>query len=238
MVGFGHPCPHHGIRVRSSVHDRRQCLWGSRPGSHIPARRSSRGMDANVFPHGPPQSEARPSPSLALVDKCRLFDIARSRSWPGRREGPAGRLHLKATHVYMTLLEFIRDAILAAPFDINGWKLDVFSLYDCDRPLVRMDPTLIEVERWRQGHSEVWAFKGSGREARRRGDANKWLAVMDRIGDGDADDDGGESRGSDGRSEGDASSRASAMASAEEYPASGSEPPASGDASESGDDFF
>ena len=58
-----------------------------------------------------------------------------------------GRLHLKATHQYATMLEQLQDQLSAGGLgEVKSWRVRCYRLRESRRPVVSVDPTCIEVE--------------------------------------------------------------------------------------------
>ena len=66
--------------------------------------------------------------------------------WPDRKVSPDGKLHLRALDEYVTLLEFVRDAIeRQGASRTKGWQIKAFVIDDSIRPVARLDPADVDV---------------------------------------------------------------------------------------------
>ena len=134
------------------------------------------------------------------------------------------------------MYDVMHEWLTSADFEVAGWKLEKFRLYDSERPLLRMDPTWVEVMRQPYALEHVWRSRRPGLGARARA-GDRWLALLDGIDESSDDGEDALHSSSSSSSEEDNSSGTSAMVSGQEYSRAGSEVALSDEESLSGDEM-
>lgn len=108
----------------------------------------------------------------------------------GDNHAPGGKLLLRATHQYVTFLELLQDQLSQEGYDeVASWQVRCYKISGGHRPLVAIDPALVEVEVV-PGAEDTKHFKQRRHDPACAGDADLgWgLALADVGEDGGNDD--------------------------------------------------